>query len=104
MGRGCWSADPERPRWIPRASLSPRLRSRRKRGEQQRGTAARSGQLMGINRPHLKAFSATAAAAPYLGVPAETTISKDAMQGISPTACAEQEHGLRWLARHVAGK
>jgi hypothetical protein len=57
-----------------------------------------------VNRPHLNAFPATAVAAPNPAVPAEATISKGAMRGISPTAFAEQEHGFRWLARRVAGK
>jgi hypothetical protein len=51
-------------------------------------------QLM-VNRPYLKAFPATAAAAPCLSVPAKATITKGAMQRISPTASAEQQHGLR---------
>src|SRR5260370_11804702 len=34
------------------------------------------------NRPHVKAFPATAAATPHLGVPTEATIIKAAMPGI----------------------
>src|SRR5260370_17815883 len=56
-----------------------------------------------VNRPHLKAFPAAAAAAPHLGVPAEATIIKAAMRGLGPTAFAEQEGRLRWLRRRVAG-